>query len=352
MINPLYTLGDAVELHRQHPETFALCSKEDRESLRVGDVAQLSFDVPGFKTERMWVLVVGRFRNKYIGTINNAPIQPSFPLAFGDKLTFSARNIYQLAQVPPVPKDSPFLAEEAELARQMNKQQTPTTDACAHCGEHGAECIEHTAPARGLVFQKIWDASRDELFAAAEGDGEDATKAFISGMKAAWARGDYQTVAQAGSRHGRYFMSDQVGKVPNGELGFAPEFYIFDENGDFGVVAAPQLDAKGFSRLLQALFEGKFPFPEGVKMLKPEGILVIRAGYFSKTCRGKLESIADPDVLKKEFEERPYSSYPDKITCSEGCVYLAPDQIVASAGVAVGTEEELTAAGFGERKAA
>ena len=197
---PLYTLEDAVELHRQHPETFALYPEEDRESLRVGDVAQLAFSAPGFKTERMWVLVIGRFRNKYVGTLNNAPVQPSFPLSFGDKLTFSARNIYQLAQLPPVPKDSPFLAEEAELARQMNKQQIPTTDACAHCGEHGAECIEHIAPARGLVFQKIWDASRTKLLEAAEGDDDASARAFTAGMKETWARGDYQTIAISRSR--------------------------------------------------------------------------------------------------------------------------------------------------------
>ena len=183
---------------------------------------------------------------------------------------------------------------------------------------------------------------------AAIGNNDEASfQAFSDGLRDAWKRHDYQAIAEAGAKLGKFFMSDQIGKVPNEELGFAPEFFVFDKDGNFGVVAAPQLDAKAFGKILQDLFDAK-PVPEGVKVLKnkPEGILVINAGYFSKTCHANLASIDDPDAKQKEFEEHPDSSYPDKITSSVGRVYLAPDLIVTAAAVAVGSEAELAAAGF------
>jgi hypothetical protein len=332
---PLYTLGDAVELHRQHPETFALCPKEDRESLRVGNVAQLSFEIPGFKSERMWVLVVGRFRNKYIGTINNAPVQASFPVSFGDKVTFSAWHIYRLDQLWPVPKDSPFLAKEPEIARLLNEHQ-PTTDACAHCGEHGAEGIEHIVPVRAVTLRSITEA------------------AFTDGMKKAWVRHDYQTVARAGAERGKLHMAGDVGKVHNEELGLAAEFYIFDKDGNFCVVATSGADSEeALSQIVSALFANKTPEnTEIFKDFKPEGVLLITSATFSQACNEKLGAISDPEARKKEFQAHPCSSYPDKITMASGCVFLAPERIAAQAGIAVGTEAELAAAGFRKAQAA
>lgn len=54
----------------------------------------------------------------------------------------------------------------------------------------------------------------------------------------------------------------------------------------------------------------------------------------------------DKDAQEKEFEERPYTSYPDKITVSQARAYVAPDKIAAQAVLPVGSEAELKAAGF------
>ena len=334
---PKYTLGDAVQLHRQHPDTFALHPKEDRESLRVGDVAQLSFEVPGFKSERMWVLVNGRFRNRYVGTLNNAPMQPSFPLSFGDKVTFFARHIYRLGQLSPLPKDwtdSPFLAKEPEIARQMNEHQ-PSTDVCAQCGEHcehGSECIEHSMPVRVVTFRRIAEA------------------VFAVGLKEAWVRHDYHAIAQMGARRGESYMADEVGKVPNEKLGFPPEFCVFDKNGDFRVVICRDINGGGkddTNRIVSALFANKTP--EGTKVfedIEPEGILVMSSATVSKTFHDKMRSINDPEAQEKEFQAHPPTLYPDKVTVADARVFLAPDHMVANAGILVGTDEELAAAGF------
>jgi hypothetical protein len=284
----------------------------------------------------MWVLVIGRFRNKYIGTINNAPVQASFPVSFGDKLPFSARHIYRLDQLRPVPNDSPFLAKEPEIARLLNGHQ-PTTDACAHCGEHGAEGIEHIVPVRAVTLRSITEA------------------AFTDGMKKAWARHDYRAIAQMGARRGEYYMTDEVGKVPNEKLGFPPEFCVFDQNGDFHVFVCREAngDADEINRIVSLLFANKNS--DGNKILEeiePQGVLSIVSATISKTCKEKLNSISDPEAQEKEFQAHPPTLYADKITISDARVFLAPDQIVANAGILVGTEEELVAAGFREPQAA
>jgi hypothetical protein len=73
-----YTLKSGVTRHSRHPETFWIPDREERESLRPGDMVKLMFVVPeetrGPSTERMWVKVTRDSNGAYRGELNNAPV--------------------------------------------------------------------------------------------------------------------------------------------------------------------------------------------------------------------------------------------------------------------------------------
>jgi hypothetical protein len=150
-------------------------------------------------------------------------------------------------------------------------------------------------------------------------------------------RKDYDALARAGVKQSHYYMSDDIGNVPNDQLSHAPEFHIFKDGKLTMVAAAPGVKPGDFNLLLEKFFK-----------IEPQAVLLITSGYFSKTAHEHLSTLS-PEAQKEEFAKRPYSSYPDKITVAQGSVYLAPDKIVARALRAVGTKAELKAAGFDKK---
>jgi hypothetical protein len=93
---PTYTLGRAVVAATATPDPFHLPPPEERTALRVGDQAQLVFEAQQ-ATERMWVTVIGRFRDTaggtaYVGTLTHTPV--GIPLPPGHKVMFRPEHVW------------------------------------------------------------------------------------------------------------------------------------------------------------------------------------------------------------------------------------------------------------------
>lgn len=146
---------------------------------------------------------------------------------------------------------------------------------------------------------------------------------FLDLMLAAWTIQDYDTVAQLGAAQGVSYMHDEVGKVPNDDLSFAPEIHVIKDNA-LRVVGVLDLDGAGQRELAHKFLAGG-----------ADGALLITPGTVSRLA------VNNPKNL-------PLSCFPDHITVSVGQVFLPPDTLVASQALAVGTDEELNAAGFGK----
>jgi hypothetical protein len=94
-------LEDVEQVAREHPETFFIPSKEERESQRIGDSVRLHFrlkePLPGEpQAERMWVTVTqqnGLFK-PYKGVLQNAPVFIE-DLEEGTEVTFGPHHIAQ-----------------------------------------------------------------------------------------------------------------------------------------------------------------------------------------------------------------------------------------------------------------
>lgn len=91
-----YTLVDATEVARGHPETFKLPHEEDTTTLHPGDFAKLCFkfesDGHSPDGERMWVQVMAVYAcGHYMGRLSNDPIYA--PLRLGEEVDFAARHV-------------------------------------------------------------------------------------------------------------------------------------------------------------------------------------------------------------------------------------------------------------------
>lgn len=73
-----YVLDNGEDLHQEAPDTFFLPSRQDRESLRAGDLVKLIFrmvepDDSQFVAERMWVQVQEVEAARFVGVLDNDP---------------------------------------------------------------------------------------------------------------------------------------------------------------------------------------------------------------------------------------------------------------------------------------
>jgi hypothetical protein len=76
-----WQLRSGEKMHREHPETFEIPAEIRRRDLQLGQAARLIFDIesedePGrvfVQAERMWVLVVERVGEQYVGLRTNKP---------------------------------------------------------------------------------------------------------------------------------------------------------------------------------------------------------------------------------------------------------------------------------------
>lgn len=98
-------LNDAEKMAELHPETFTICSYEDRSSLKVGDYAKLDF-VPdegeagyGRRSERMWVMVTNvetvDGRSLYTGVLRSSPYELTC-VKHDDVVQFDPKHVYSI----------------------------------------------------------------------------------------------------------------------------------------------------------------------------------------------------------------------------------------------------------------
>ncbi len=87
-----YILVNVEDMNKEHPDTFGIHSREDRDSLQPGDIAKLLFEyTSGLPTERMWVQVKESKDGTYLGELDNVPCNDL--LDFGDEVEFGPENV-------------------------------------------------------------------------------------------------------------------------------------------------------------------------------------------------------------------------------------------------------------------
>lgn len=99
-----FFLDNAVKLAEIYPSTYLISSPERRNSLRQGDIVKLSFRFgepsgPGedYDTERMWVVVVERVGDHWIGELDNDP-KYSSKISSGHRLHFHPDHVIDIWQ--------------------------------------------------------------------------------------------------------------------------------------------------------------------------------------------------------------------------------------------------------------
>lgn len=99
-----WSLDDGEAVHRDAPDTFWMPPKEQRESLRPGDIVKLMFRMllrdPATgeqheKVERMWVGVASLEGNGYRGALDNDP-HCTKDLVAGAEVAFEPRHVIRI----------------------------------------------------------------------------------------------------------------------------------------------------------------------------------------------------------------------------------------------------------------
>lgn len=92
-----YGILDAEEMHRRAPETFWIPSAEERATLRPGQPVKLAFHQRWISpvVERMWVTVIRREGNGYVGRLSNEP-DVITALQLGDVVRFTMTNVIKI----------------------------------------------------------------------------------------------------------------------------------------------------------------------------------------------------------------------------------------------------------------
>jgi len=108
-----WELASGEELHAQHPETFHLPTRENRDNLKRGDAAKLIFIIEGIEEngstdqagERIFVIVAEKVGDCYIGILDDQPalieVTDETYLRFGAEIPFLAEHVIEIAEPPP-----------------------------------------------------------------------------------------------------------------------------------------------------------------------------------------------------------------------------------------------------------
>ena len=99
-----WCLDDGEVYHAEAPKTFWIPERHRRESLGAGDLAKLIFRISvdnaddNVSVERMWVLVLERTPDGYLGVLDNEPdaIAENEELWLGTELPFSAKHVINI----------------------------------------------------------------------------------------------------------------------------------------------------------------------------------------------------------------------------------------------------------------
>lgn len=104
-----WTLVSAEIRHNEHPESFRIPGRIERESLRSGDAAKLLFDIETRDAgrvvdrgvDRLWVIVKGRAGSHYVGVLDSDPgIAPGLTLVAGAEVVFGPEHIADIDHPP------------------------------------------------------------------------------------------------------------------------------------------------------------------------------------------------------------------------------------------------------------
>ena len=86
-----YTLVDCWERNKKHPKTFEIPTKMKLKELKVGSIVKLIFD----DRERMWVEIMGKRLNTWIGRLDNKPYDLTH-LKLNDEIEFENKHICEV----------------------------------------------------------------------------------------------------------------------------------------------------------------------------------------------------------------------------------------------------------------
>lgn len=104
-----WTLVSAEVRQNEHPESFRIPGRIERESLRTGDAAKLLFDIETRDAghvvdrgvDRLWVIVKGRAGMHYVGVLDSDPgIAPGLTLRPGTEVVFGPEHIIDVDHPP------------------------------------------------------------------------------------------------------------------------------------------------------------------------------------------------------------------------------------------------------------
>ncbi len=114
-----FELCNAEDLNREAPRTFLIPPRAERVALRAGDLVKLLFEVVAPDdaiptAERMWVQVLARHDDGYVGALDNQPnvittIEP------GSRIHFRAEHVIVIYD------DSPMLALRVVVSRRSHE---------------------------------------------------------------------------------------------------------------------------------------------------------------------------------------------------------------------------------------
>ncbi len=100
-----WMLESAELRHAESPDTFWIPPRQDRESIAVGQLAQLLFKIAipndpdgEFNVERMWVEVKRRVDEVYIGMLRNRPasVESDDTLELGAEILFRPEHVIDI----------------------------------------------------------------------------------------------------------------------------------------------------------------------------------------------------------------------------------------------------------------
>jgi hypothetical protein len=113
-----YRLADGEAMNRANPRSFFIPSRAEREALKAGDVVKLLFelvepqgDQPS--AERMWVHVVDRDSDGYLGELTNAPAVIT-TIGLGDTLRFGPEHVITTTERWPLLEKKVFVSRRSQ----------------------------------------------------------------------------------------------------------------------------------------------------------------------------------------------------------------------------------------------
>lgn len=93
-----FRLDDGEAIQTDHPETFRIPSRMQRENLLPGELVKLILRIavgPKTDVERMWVIVKSRANGAYVGTLDNDPLCTT-ELKSGHEIKFGPEHVIQI----------------------------------------------------------------------------------------------------------------------------------------------------------------------------------------------------------------------------------------------------------------